>query len=66
MIPPSILLRLGTTPDPDPPKSIISNLPKYAKPLDCWTGGPYLGEIRFNAEDLKCYRYTENGWKEIN
>jgi hypothetical protein len=63
MIPPSLLLRLGTT--ADPPKSVVSKLPKYAKPLDCWTGTPYLGEIRFNTEDLKCYIWSENGWKEV-
>lgn len=63
MVPPNILLRLATT--SDSPKGVIPNLPKYIKPLDNWVGDPYLGEIRFNAEDLRCYKYTENGWKEI-
>ena len=63
MIPPNILLSLGTT--PNPPKAIMPNLPKYARPLDAWQGEPYLGEIRFNTQDLKCYRYTEIGWEEI-
>ena len=63
MVPPSILLRLGTC--PEVPKNWMSKIPKDAKPLDAWTGNPYLGEIRFNIEDLKCYKYTENGWKEL-
>ena len=62
MIPPNILLRLGTS--PSAPRSVIPKLPK-SKPLDAWFGDPYLGEIRFNTEDLKCYKYTENGWEEI-
>lgn len=62
MVPPNILLRLATS--PDAPRSVIPKLPQ-AKPLDAWLGDPYLGEIRFNTEDLKCYKYTENGWEEI-
>lgn len=62
MIPPNILLRLGTS--PGAPRSVIPKLPQ-AKSLDSWKGEPYLGEIRFNIEDLKCYKYTENGWEEI-
>ena len=34
-------------------------------PLDAWTGVPYLGEIRFDTDMMKCYKYTENGWKEV-
>ena len=65
MVPPNILLRLATC--PDPPKDGIYKLPYYykPKPLDDWTGVPYLGEVRLNKEDLRCYRYTENGWKEV-
>ena len=62
MVPPNILLRLATTPDVS--KSVTLKLPQ-AKPLDSWLSDPYLGEIRFNTEDLKCYKYTENGWEEI-
>ena len=62
MVPPNILLRLATS--PNAPKSVITKLP-YAKLLDSSLSDPYLGEIRFNIEDLKCYKYTENGWKEV-
>jgi hypothetical protein len=62
VVPPNILLRLATS--LDAPKSVIPKLPQ-AKLLDSWLSDPYLGEIRFNAGDLKCYKYTENGWKEI-
>lgn len=63
MVPPNILLRLATS--PDEPRSLIPELPP-AKPLGSWLNdSPYLGEIRFNAEDLTCYKYTENGWEEI-
>lgn len=63
MVPLNILLRLATT--PDPPKAVMPNLPRDARPLDAWQDEPYVGEIRFNTQDLKCYRYTEIGWKEI-
>lgn len=63
MVPPNILLRLATS--PDVPRGVMPKLPQYAKPLDAWFGDPYLGEIRFNTEDLKCYKYTESGWEEI-
>ena len=63
MIPPSILLRLGTC--PDVPKDWMQKIPKDVKPLDAWTGVPYFGEIRFDADMMKCYRYTGNGWEEV-
>lgn len=63
MIPPNILLRLANC--SDSPKSVIPNLPKEVNPLDNWDGDPYIGEIRCNIEDYKCYKYTETGWKEI-
>lgn len=63
MIPPSLLLQLGKC--PDVPKSVIPNLSNDVKPLDNWDDDPYIGEIRCNIEDYKCYKYTENGWKEI-
>ena len=63
MMPPNILLRLSTC--PDAPKDYIPKIPRDIKPLDAWTGIPYLGEIRFDTDMLKCYKYTENGWKEI-
>ena len=62
MVPPNILLRLATS--PDAPRSVVPKLPQ-AIPLDYWMSDPYLGKIRCNTEDLKCYEYTENGWKEI-
>jgi hypothetical protein len=62
MVPPNILSRLATC--SDVPKSRISELPP-ARPLDSHLNDPYFGEIRFNTEDLKCYEYTELGWKEI-
>ncbi len=63
MIPPNILLILGT--GLDVPKDWASKVPEDAKPLDTWIDPPYLGEIRFNTDTLKCYIYTENGWKEV-
>lgn len=63
MVPPNILLRLANCPDSS--KGVTLNLPKNVKPLDNWDGDPYIGEIRCNIEDYKCYEYTENGWKEI-
>ena len=63
MIPPNILLRAATY--HDVPKDYMPKVPKYAKPLDAWTGVPYLGAIRFDMDTMKCYKYTENGWEEI-
>ena len=51
MVPPNILLRLATSPDL-PKKNTVYNLAQYYKPLDSWSSDPYLGEIRFNTEDL--------------
>lgn len=64
VVPSNILLRLATS--PNAPKSVTPKLPQ-AKLLDSRlsVNDPYLGEIRFNTENLKCYKYTENGWKEV-
>ena len=55
VVPPNILLRLATS--PNTPKSVIPKLPQ-AKLFDSRMSDPYLGEISFNTEDLKCYKYT--------
>ena len=63
MIPPNILLRLSNC--PDAPKDYLSKIPRYLKPLDAGTRIPYLGEIRFDTDMMKCYVYTKNGWEEM-
>lgn len=63
MMPPNILLRLRTC--PDIPKDYIPKTPRDIKPLDAWIDPPYVGEVRFHIDTQKCYKYTENGWKEI-
>ena len=63
MIPPNILLRLGMC--PDVPKDWMQKIPQYAIPLDAGNKVPYLGEIRFDTDMMKCYTYTENGWKGL-
>ena len=62
-IPPDMLLKLGMR--PDVPKDCMQKIPQYAVPLDAGTKVPYLGEIRFDADMMKCYTYTKTGWKEI-
>ena len=65
MVPPNMLLRLGTC--PDAPKDALPShyILKSSNPLDACTETPYLGEVRFDTDMMKCYKYTENGWEEI-